>query len=129
LDLAKIPDVSPGNWMPDFWPTPNLRKYPSRVAGGTFSPTIMVPMLLDWAITPAKVSFSTAWSWESRNDWPARASRLGTTTGVVGLATPSWRAAAAVMTLAMDPGSNASPKALLLRLPVALAMLFGSKLG
>ena len=41
-------------------------------------------MLLDWAITPAKVSFSTAWSWESRNDWPARASRLGTTTGVAG---------------------------------------------
>src|SRR5680860_811717 len=59
------------------------------MAGGTFSPTIIVPMLLDWAMTPANVSFSTAWSWESRNDWPARESRLGTTTGVAGVATPA----------------------------------------
>ena len=89
----------------------------------------MVPMLLDWAMTPANVSFSTPWSWESLNDWPARESRLGTTTGVAGVATPSWRAAAAVMTLAMDPGSNASPKALLLRLPLAAEMLVESNVG
>src|SRR5450631_3570727 len=128
-DLAKMPGVSPGKWIPVSAPTPKARKYFSRVGAGTFSPTFMVPMLLDWAMTPANVSFSTSWSWESRNDWPARDSRLGTSTRVVGVAAPSCRAAAAVMTLAMEPGSNASPKALLPRVPPAAAMLFGSKLG
>src|SRR5450631_1790221 len=128
-DRAKMPGVSPGKWIPVGAPTPKARKYLSRVAAGTFSPTFMVPMLLDWAMTPANVSFSTAWSCESMKDWPARDSRLGTTTGVAGVATPSCRAAAAVITLAMEPGSNASPKALLLRSPLAAAMLFGSKVG
>src|SRR5665647_3829890 len=49
----------------------------------------MVPMLLDLAITPANVSLSMPGSWESRNASPARASRLGTITGVAGVATPA----------------------------------------
>src|SRR5665811_2584683 len=47
--------------------------------------TIMVPMLLDWAVTPANVRFSRPCSAASRNDWSARGSRSGTNTGVAGV--------------------------------------------
>ena len=62
-------------------------------------------MLLDWARTPANVRCSVGWSCESWKTVPARVSVLGTVTGVSGVATPSCRAADAVMTLPVEPGS------------------------
>ncbi len=62
-------------------------------------------MLLDWARTWANVRCSVGWSCESWNTVPARLSVLGTVTGVSGVATPSSSAAAAVITLPVEPGS------------------------
>ncbi len=63
-------------------------------------------MLLDCASTPAKVRYSVGWSWLSLNSREsARQMRLGTSTTVEGVTTPSSSAAAAVMTLAVEPGS------------------------
>ena len=71
-------------------------------------------MLLEWAMTPEKVRCKVPCRSASRNSRPARSRMLGTVTWVRGVATPSWIAAAAVMTLAVDPGSKTSENA---RLP------------
>ena len=46
-------------------PSPNLRKYDSRVLGFIVSLTRIVPMLLDSARVPATVRYSVACSWLS----------------------------------------------------------------
>ena len=74
-------------------------------SAGTFSPTMSVPTLLDLASTPAKVSRSGGWLWESLNVLPARRIVSLTVKGVIGVTTPSSRAAAAVITLPVEPGS------------------------
>ena len=69
------------------------------------SAALMVPMLLDFATTPASVRSSVPcglWSWKVSS---ARCSTGGTTMRDVGLRPPSSRTAAAVMTLLVDPGS------------------------
>ena len=48
---------------------------------------------------------STPCSSKSLKDLPARQSRLGTVIGVVGVITPSWISAEAVMILPVLPGS------------------------
>ena len=47
-------------------------------------------------------------------------------TGVSGVTVPSCMAAAIVMSLAVEPGSKTSPKALFVRLPLARPMSLGS---
>ena len=79
----------------------------------------------------AKVISSGAWEWESRKVFSGHSGRLsGTIVSVFGVTTPCWRAAAAVMVLLVEPGSNMSAMARFLRASGLLAAIrLGSKVG
>src|SRR6478609_1403151 len=100
------------------------------VAGASFSPAMIVPTLLDFASTPANVRASTACACESWKTLPARWISPGTAKGVDGVTTPSSSAAAAVITLLVEPGSYTSDSARLDRLAGLLwAGTLGSNVG
>src|SRR5215213_11967984 len=100
-----MPRLSPGNFRPDGWPMPNLVRYRYIVPGPSLSPARIVPTLLDVARTPANVRCSVGCACESWKTLPERVTVESTANGVVGVTAPSCRAAAAVITLPVDPGS------------------------
>src|SRR5215212_7945075 len=106
-----MPRLSPGNFRPDGWPIPKPLRYLYIVPGLSFSPAKIVPTLLDVARTPAKVRCSGGCACESWKVLPARLTVALTVNGVLGVTAPSSRAAAAVMTLPVEPGSYTSDSA------------------
>ena len=75
------------------------------MSGPIFSAVRIAPRLLDLASTPVRVRCSTPCGTSSWKTWSDRCRTGGTVIGVVGVAAPSSMAAAAVMTLLVDPGS------------------------
>src|SRR3954454_12003044 len=98
-----MPRLSPGNFRPDGWPIPKPLRYRYIVPALSFSPAMIVPTLLDVARTPAKVRCSVGWECESWKVLPARLRVDSTLNGVLGVRAPPSRAAAAVMTLPVEP--------------------------
>ena len=62
-------------------------------------------MLDDFAITPARVSFSVGWGNQSLMTRPSRVSSGGTTNLVRGVTLPASSSPATVSTFSTDPGS------------------------
>src|SRR4029450_9353745 len=111
---------------------------------------MIVPTLEDLATMSAKVISSGAWEWESRKVFSGQSGMLsGTMVSVFGVTTPCgrggaagsvsgtmvsgfvvtppcWSAAAAVIVLLVEPGSNTSAMARFLR---ASGLLAGIRLG
>src|SRR4029453_12024698 len=92
---------------------------------------MMVPTLDDLATMSAKVISSGAWLWESWKVFSGHRGRLsGTIVSVLGVTTPCWRAAAAVIVLLVEPGSKTSAMARFLRASgLLLAIGWGAKVG
>src|SRR4029450_1381844 len=92
---------------------------------------MMVPTLDDLATMSAKVISSGAWLWESWTLFSGHRGRLsGTIVSVFGVTTPCWRAAAAVIVLLVEPGSNTSAVARFLRASGVLgAIRLGAEVG
>src|SRR5918995_4688434 len=93
---------------------------------------MIVPTLEDLATMSAKVISSGAWEWESRKVFSGHSGMLsGTIVSVLGVTMPCWRAAAAVMVLLVEPGSNTSAMARFLRASalVLAVMRVGAKGG
>src|SRR5215211_7658983 len=92
---------------------------------------MIVPTLEDLATMSAKVIGSGAWEWESWKVFSGHRGRLsGTIVSVLGVTTPCSRAAAAVMVLLVEPGSNTSSTARFLRASgLLLPIWLGSKVG
>ena len=99
------PALSPGKFSPVVRPMPKACSAACRRCAPSFWATSVVPMLLDWASTPATVSRSVGWdsaSWMTRS---ATGSCGGTVIGVSGVTRPASIAAAMVITLLTLPGS------------------------
>src|SRR5918999_1715995 len=115
----RIPGDSPG------------RSTPLRRPGPRSLAAMIVPTLEDLATMSAKVISSGAWEWESRKVFSGqRGMRSGTIVSVLGVRMRCWRAAAAVIVLLVEPGSNMSAMARFLRASgLLLAIRLGSKVG
>src|ERR1700760_2793286 len=106
--LGKMPWLSPGRFSPVTEPRPKFRRYWYWVCGVTCLTTWTMPSLLELARMPAIVHCSTGWDSASWKLKPSSVIESGTGEVLVFFWPPVSRAAAAVTTLAVLPGSNTS---------------------
>ena len=103
-----MPSDSPGNPSPVVRPNPKRFRYDASVVLPTRPPTFAIPMLLDSATMSASIMVSTGCSCESWIVYSSTSIESGTWKRCVIDTAPDSMAAAAVITLLTDPGSNAS---------------------
>ena len=103
-----MPSDSPGNPSPVVRPKPKRLRYDASVVLPTRPPTLAMPMLLDSATMSASVMVSTGCGCESWIVYWSTCIESGTWNRWVIDTAPDSIAAAAVITLLTEPGSNAS---------------------
>src|SRR3954453_861112 len=92
--------------MPVFWPTPKRRSYSIHLAGPSRLAILRVPTLDDWARMPVAVYRCVGCDHASPPVTPPMKILSGTFIVVLGVMTPSCRAAAKVIDFCTDPGSK-----------------------